>query len=50
LLASAGVAGAAVLVPSIVPVRAPEIDPASAMGGLTLLLGALAIARGRRAK
>jgi hypothetical protein len=31
-------------------VRAPEIDPASAMSGLTLLLGGLAVARGRRAK
>jgi hypothetical protein len=32
------------------PLRAPEIDPASAMSGLTLLLGGLAVARGRRAK
>jgi hypothetical protein len=32
------------------PMRAPEIDPASAMSGLTLLLGGLAVARGRRAK
>jgi hypothetical protein len=31
-------------------VRAPEIDPASAMSGLTLLLGGLAVARGRRFK
>jgi hypothetical protein len=31
------------------PVTAPEIDPASAMGGLTLLAGALAVLRGRRA-
>ena len=31
-------------------VRAPEIDPASAASGLTLLLGGLAVARGRRAK
>jgi hypothetical protein len=29
-------------------VRAPEIDPASAAGGLTLLLGSLAVLRGRR--
>ena len=29
--------------------RAPEIDPASAAGGLTLLMGLLAVARGRRA-
>lgn len=28
--------------------RAPEIDPASAAGGLTLLLGGLAVLRGRR--
>ena len=27
--------------------RVPEIDPASAMSGLTLLLGGLAVARGR---
>jgi len=32
------------------PMRAPEIDPASAASGLTLLLGGLAVARGRRAK
>jgi hypothetical protein len=32
------------------PLRAPEIDPASAMSGLTLLLGGLAVARGRRTK
>ena len=29
---------------------APEIDPASAMGGLTLLAGGLAVLRGRRRK
>jgi hypothetical protein len=49
LLGSAGVAVAAIS--SVVPVvRAPEIDPASALSGLTLLLGSLAIVRGRRAK
>jgi hypothetical protein len=32
------------------PVKAPEIDPASAMGGLTLLVGGLAVLRGRRQK
>ena len=32
------------------PVRAPEIDPASAMAGLTLLAGSLAVLRGRRSK
>jgi hypothetical protein len=31
-------------------VRAPEIDPVSAASGLTLLLGWLAVARGRRSK
>ncbi len=30
------------------PVKAPEIDPASAMAGLTLLAGGLAVLRGRR--
>jgi hypothetical protein len=30
------------------PVRAPEIDPASAMAGLTMLAGGLAVLRGRR--
>jgi hypothetical protein len=29
-------------------VAAPEIDPASALGGLTLLLSGLAVLRGRR--
>ena len=29
---------------------APEIDPASAISGMTLLLGGLAMVRGRRAK
>ncbi len=31
-------------------VNAPEIDPASAMAGLTLLAGGLAVLRGRRKK
>jgi hypothetical protein len=31
------------------PMQAPEIDPASVASGLTLLLGGLAVARGRRA-
>ena len=31
-------------------VAAPEIDPSSAMAGLTLMLGGLAVMRGRRAK
>jgi hypothetical protein len=30
------------------PVKAPEIDPASAMAGLTMLAGGLAVMRGRR--
>lgn len=30
------------------PVKAPELDPASAMAGLTLLAGGLAVLRGRR--
>ena len=30
--------------------RAPEIDPAGAIAGLTLLAGGLAVLRGRRAK
>jgi hypothetical protein len=29
-------------------VKAPEIDPASAMAGLTMLVGGLAVLRGRR--
>jgi hypothetical protein len=32
------------------PTRAPEIDPASAAGGLSLLLGGVAVLRGRRTK
>ena len=32
------------------PAAAPEIDPASALSGLTLLLGGLAVVRGRRLK
>jgi hypothetical protein len=31
-------------------VKAPEIDPASAMAGLTLLAGGLVVLRGRKAK
>jgi len=30
--------------------RAPEIDPSSALAGLTLLAGGLAVLRGRRTK
>ena len=32
------------------PVRAPETDPSSAIAGLTLMMGSLAILRGRRRK
>jgi hypothetical protein len=32
------------------PVAAPEIDPASAMAGLSMLAGGLAVLRGRRSK
>jgi hypothetical protein len=32
------------------PVSAPEIDPASAISGLSLLIGGLAVVRGRRGK
>jgi hypothetical protein len=32
------------------PVRAPEIDPASAFAGFTMLAGGLAVLRGRRSK
>jgi LPXTG-motif cell wall-anchored protein len=32
------------------PIKAPEIDPASAMVGLTMLAGGLAVLRGRRKK
>ena len=46
LLTLAGAASAAVDIIT----RAPEIDPASAMAGLTLLVGGLAVLRGRRVK
>jgi hypothetical protein len=51
-LVSAGVAGAVVLLPgpTAVPLKAPEIDPASALSALTLLLGGLAVVRGRRVR
>jgi hypothetical protein len=45
LMTLAGAASA-----SIVIVQTPEIDPASAMAGLTLLAGGLAVLRGRFAK
>ena len=32
------------------PVKAPEIDPSSAVAGLTLMMGGLAVLRGRRSK
>ena len=40
--------GAQVPRPNVV--SAPEIDPAGALSGLTLLLGGLAVVRGSRAK
>ena len=36
--------------PSPNPVKAPEIDAASAVAALTLTIGALAVLRGRRSK
>jgi hypothetical protein len=41
------VVSAATTAPSV---AAPEIDPASTVAGLTLLLGSLMVLRGRRAK
>lgn len=35
---------------AVATTSAPEIDPASAISGLTLLLGGLAVVRGRRVK
>jgi len=35
---------------AVTPTAAPEIDPSSAIAGLTLLLGGLAMVRGRRFK
>lgn len=40
----------ALSVSAITTVAAPEIDPAGAFSGLTLLLGGLAVVRGRRFK
>jgi len=47
--------GSAILIAAVssvamATVGAPEIDPASALSGLTLLAGALAVLRGRRSK
>jgi hypothetical protein len=36
--------------PTATLTKAPEIDPASAVGGLTLLLGSVIVLRGRRAR
>jgi hypothetical protein len=44
------VAGVASAVEGQPVVGAPEIDPASAVSGLTLLLGSLAVIRGRFGK
>lgn len=46
LMTFAGAVSAAVAIVA----RTPEIDPASAMAGLTLLAGGLAVLRGRKAK
>jgi hypothetical protein len=40
--------GVQVIATAAAPVRAPEIDPASAVSGLTLLAGAMVVLRGRR--
>ena len=45
LMTLAGAASA-----SVVVAQTPEIDPASAMAGLTLLAGGLAVLRGRISK
>jgi hypothetical protein len=45
LMTLAGAASA-----SVVVAQTPEIDPASAMAGLSLLAGGLAVLRGRIAK
>ena len=49
ILMSAAFVGVAQAIAEI-PVSAPEIDPASAISGMTLLLGGLTVLRGRRAK
>jgi hypothetical protein len=33
-----------------IPFRCPEIDPASAFAGFTMLVGTLAVLRGRKAR
>lgn len=48
ILLSAAVIGVAQAI--VVDQQVPEIDPASAISGMTLLLGGLAVIRGRRAK
>jgi hypothetical protein len=50
LLSAAAVAAAQAVTGDPVPVGAPEIDAASAISGVTLLLGGLAVLRGRRTK
>ena len=50
LTLSAATVALATVAPTAVQIPAPEIDPASAIGGLTLLLGTVAILRGRRAR
>jgi hypothetical protein len=44
------IGGSVYLSANVVPMAAPEIDPSSAMAGLTLLAGGIATLRGRRIK
>lgn len=50
VLAMMSIAGAACASIEIAPLSAPEIDPASAIAGLTLLGGGLAVLRGRKSR
>jgi hypothetical protein len=43
-----GLASANDVTTTLLAVRAPEIDPASAISALTLLFGGLAVLRGRK--
>ena len=45
---AAGLASANDVTTTLLAVRAPEIDPASATSALTLLFGGLAVLRGRK--
>ena len=50
ILMSAALVGIAQAVTVDGPVGAPEIDPASVISGVTLLMGGLTVLRGRRAR